>query len=65
MTEAEPQVVPNILTEHDFQDAFKNDRSARNSAYAWNGTTQRVMVTTGTKVTFSPEGSTVVGTICG
>jgi hypothetical protein len=30
--EAELQAVLNTLTEHDFQDAFKNDRSTRNGA---------------------------------
>jgi hypothetical protein len=42
--EAESQAVLNSLTEHDFQDAFKNDRSAGNGAYALKGTTSRVMV---------------------
>jgi hypothetical protein len=36
--EAEPQAVLNTLTEHDFQDAFKEDRSAWNGAYARMGT---------------------------
>jgi hypothetical protein len=31
--EAESQAVLNTLTEHDFQDAFKNGRSAGNGAY--------------------------------
>jgi hypothetical protein len=30
--EAESQAVMNTLTEHDFQDAFKNGRSAGNGA---------------------------------
>jgi hypothetical protein len=32
--EAESQAVLSIFTEHDFQDAFRNDRSARDGAYA-------------------------------
>jgi hypothetical protein len=32
--EAESQEVLNTLTEHGFQDAFKNGRSAGNSEYA-------------------------------
>jgi hypothetical protein len=35
--EAESQVVLNTLTEHDFQDAFKNGRSAENGAYKRKG----------------------------
>jgi hypothetical protein len=42
--EAESQAVLNTLTEHDFQDGFKNGRSAGNGAYEQNGTTWRVMV---------------------
>jgi hypothetical protein len=37
--EAESQAVLNTLTEHDFEDAFKNGRSAGNGAYARKGTT--------------------------
>jgi hypothetical protein len=33
-TEADSQAVMNVLTKHDFQDAFKNDRSAGNGCYA-------------------------------
>jgi hypothetical protein len=33
-----------ILTDHDFQDAFKNGKSAGNGAYSWKGTTSRVVV---------------------
>jgi hypothetical protein len=45
--EAELQAMLNTLTEHNFLDAFKkNDRSAGNCAYVWNGTTTRVMVAT-------------------
>jgi hypothetical protein len=50
--ETEPQAVLNTLTEHDFQDAFKNGRSTGNSAYSWKGTTFRVMVTSRPKVSF-------------
>jgi hypothetical protein len=41
--EAESQVVLNTLTEHNFRDAFQNG-SIANSAYAWKGTTSRLMV---------------------
>jgi hypothetical protein len=50
--EAESQAVLNSLTEHDFQDAFKNGRRAGNCAYVWKGTTSRVMVTIRLKVNF-------------
>jgi hypothetical protein len=43
--EAELRVVPNTLTEHDFQDAFRNGRRAGNGAYTRMGTTSKVMVT--------------------
>jgi hypothetical protein len=42
--EAESQAVLNTLTEHDFQDAFKSDRSAGDCTYAQKGTTSRAMV---------------------
>jgi hypothetical protein len=44
--EAESQAVLNSLTEHDFQDAFKNGRSAGNGAYALKETISRVMAAT-------------------
>jgi hypothetical protein len=50
--EAESQAVLNTLTELDFQDAFKNDRSAGNGAYAWKRTTSRVMVASRHKFSF-------------
>jgi hypothetical protein len=50
--EAESQAVLNTLTEHDFQNASKNDRSAGNGAYARTGTTSRVMVASKPKVNF-------------
>jgi hypothetical protein len=50
--EAESQAVLNTLTEHDFQDAFQNGRSAGNGAYALKGTTSRVMVASRPKVSF-------------
>jgi hypothetical protein len=34
MIQAESQAVMNTLTQHEFQDAFKNGRSTENSAYA-------------------------------
>jgi hypothetical protein len=48
--EAESQAVLNSLTEHDFQDEFKNGRSAGNGAYRMKGTTSRVIVATRPKV---------------
>jgi hypothetical protein len=50
--EAESQAVLNILTEHNFQDAFKNCISDGNSVYAWNGTTSWVMMASRPKVSF-------------
>jgi hypothetical protein len=42
--EAESQTVLNTHTELDFQDTFKNGRSAGNGEYWRKGTTSRVMV---------------------
>jgi uncharacterized alkaline shock family protein YloU len=50
--EAELQVAPNTITEHDFQDAFKNGRSAGNGVYVRKGTISRVMVDIRSKVSF-------------
>jgi hypothetical protein len=50
--EAESQTGLSILTEHDFQDAFKNGRSVGNGAYARKGTISRVMETSWPKVSF-------------
>jgi hypothetical protein len=51
--QAELQAVPNTVTEHDFQDAFKkNGRSPGNGVYSWKGTTSRVMVASRPKVSF-------------
>jgi hypothetical protein len=36
---AKSQAVLNTITEHDFWDAFKNDRSTGNGAWAWKRTT--------------------------
>jgi hypothetical protein len=49
---AESQAVLNTLTEHDFQDTFKNGRSAGNDPYARKGTTTGVMVASRPKVIF-------------
>jgi hypothetical protein len=38
VTEAELQALLNTLTDHHFQDAFKNGKSAGNGAYVWKGT---------------------------
>jgi hypothetical protein len=54
---AESQAVLNALTEHNFQDAFKNGRSTGNGAL-WKGTTLRVMVASRPEVSFLPDGST-------
>jgi hypothetical protein len=53
--EAESQVVLNTLTEHDFQNVFKNDRSSGNGAYRWKGITSRVMLASGPKVSFKAD----------
>jgi hypothetical protein len=42
--EAESLAVLNTITEHDFQDAFKNGRSPGNGAHVLKGTTSRVTV---------------------
>jgi hypothetical protein len=49
---AESRAELNTLTEHDFQEAFKNVRTVGNGAYARNGTTSRVMATNKPKATF-------------
>jgi hypothetical protein len=49
--EAELQVV-NTLAEHDFKEAFKNDRSSGNGAYAQKGNISRVMVASRPEVSF-------------
>jgi hypothetical protein len=59
--EAESQAVLNSLTEHGFQDALKNGRSAGNGAYGRKGTTSRVMVASRHRVSSSPDGSTSLG----
>jgi hypothetical protein len=56
--EAESWAVLNILTEHDFQDAYKNGRSTEKGAYLQKGTTFRVLVASRPKVSFWPDGST-------
>jgi hypothetical protein len=50
------QTVLNIVTEHDFQDAFKNGRSARNRAYEPKEITSRVIVAGRSKVSFLADG---------
>jgi hypothetical protein len=50
--EAESQAVLNTLTEHDFRMHLQNGRSAGNGAYAWKGTTSKVMVASRPKVSF-------------
>jgi hypothetical protein len=60
MMEAESQAVLNTLKQHNFQDAFKNHRSAGNGAYTGKRNTSRKMVAIRPKVSFSPDGSTVL-----
>jgi hypothetical protein len=55
--EAESQAVLISLTEHDFQDTFKNGRRAGNGAYERKGTTSRVMVANRAKVSEIMDGS--------
>jgi hypothetical protein len=50
--EAKPQAALNTLTEHDFQDAYKNCRTTGTGEYAWKGTTSRVIVANRPKVIF-------------
>jgi hypothetical protein len=50
--EAESQTMLNTLTKHDFQDGFKNRRSAGSDAYARKETTSRVRVASRPKVSF-------------
>jgi hypothetical protein len=49
---AKSQAALNILTEQDFQDVFKNGRSAENGAYTRKGTTSKVLVASRPKVSF-------------
>jgi hypothetical protein len=44
--------VLNTLTEHDFQDAFKNGRSAGNGACTQKGTYLRMMMVSRPKISF-------------
>jgi hypothetical protein len=50
--EAESEAELNTLTGHDYQDAFKNDRSAESGTYARKGTTSRLIVDSSPKVSF-------------
>jgi hypothetical protein len=50
--EAETQAMLNSITEHDFQDAFKEWQSAGNGAHAQKETTSRVVVASRPKVNF-------------
>jgi hypothetical protein len=56
--EAEAQAVLQTLTKHNFKNAFKNNRSAGNGAYARKVTTSRAMLASRPKVNFLPDGST-------
>jgi hypothetical protein len=48
--EVESQAVMNSLTEHGFQEAFKNGRSDWNGAFARKGTTSSVMAASRLKI---------------
>jgi hypothetical protein len=61
MIKVESRVVPNTLIEHDFQDAFKNGRSAGNGVYAQKGTTSKMVVTSRSKVCSWQDGNTSTG----
>jgi hypothetical protein len=50
--EAELQAVFNTLTEHDFQDAFKDWQKRWNGSYTRKGTTSRAMVANRPKLDF-------------
>jgi hypothetical protein len=52
VNKAELQAALNTLTEHDFQDAFKNGRSPGNSAHTRKGTNLKVMMASRLKVSF-------------
>jgi hypothetical protein len=53
--EAQSQATLNTITEYDFQDAFKSGINGGNGAFAWKGTTLRVMVASRPKVSVWPE----------
>jgi hypothetical protein len=61
LMEAESQAVLNSLTEHGFQDACTNSRSAGNGAYGQKGTTLRVMVASRPKASSCPDGRQSLG----
>jgi hypothetical protein len=50
--EAKSQALLNTLTEHNFQDGFKNGRSTWNGAYLQKGTTSKAMEASRPKVSF-------------
>jgi hypothetical protein len=52
VNEAESQSVLNTLTEQDFQDGFKNVKSAGNGACARMGTASRAMIASTPKISF-------------
>jgi hypothetical protein len=59
--EAELQAALNTLTEHGFQDGFKNCRSSGNGAYSRKGTTSRAILASRRKVNFWLHGSASPG----
>jgi hypothetical protein len=50
--DAESQAAMNTRTEDDFQNAFKNNRSAGNGTRVWKGTALKAMVASRPKVSF-------------
>jgi hypothetical protein len=42
----------NILTEHDFEDTFRKLAEELETAYAWKGTTWKMVLTSRPKATF-------------
>jgi hypothetical protein len=50
--EGELWAVPNTLTEHDYQNTFKNGRSSGNGAYALKRNTSGIIVANRPKVSF-------------
>jgi hypothetical protein len=57
VNEAKSQAMLITLTEHNFQEAFKNGRSIVSGPYVWKWTTWKVKVVTRPKVSFGPDES--------
>jgi hypothetical protein len=65
VTEAELLAALNTLTDHDFQDAFRNGRSTGNGVYARKETISGVMVTSKPKATCDQMAALVPEIMCG